>query len=89
MTGKKVLHSILSVAGGTGIGIVVCAVMCAHGDMMSHKSNVSRRPFPMYEIVDEFKGCDVVRYTDHQNVIHYFLDCDKPQQQGRSHHFPH
>jgi len=28
-----------------------------------------------FEVVDKYNGCDVVRYTDHSNNWHYFLDC--------------
>ncbi len=28
-----------------------------------------------FKVVDQYQGCDVVRYTDDSNRWHYFLDC--------------
>jgi hypothetical protein len=30
-----------------------------------------------FEVVDTYRTCDVVRYTDRSNNWHYFLDCPK------------
>lgn len=36
------------------------------------------KPFPKFETVDEYRGCDVVRYVPrHSSGAHYFLDCSK------------
>jgi len=32
---------------------------------------------PKFEVVDQYKNCDVVRYTDPSNRYRYFLDCFK------------
>ena len=32
---------------------------------------------PKFEVVDQYKNCDVVRYTDPSNRYRYFLDCSK------------
>lgn len=32
-------------------------------------------PEPKFEVVDKYKECDVVRYTDRSNTWHYLLDC--------------
>jgi hypothetical protein len=34
-------------------------------------------PEKRFEVVDTYKGCDVVRYTDRSNSWNYFLDCGK------------
>ena len=30
---------------------------------------------PKFNVVDQYKNCDVVRYTDPSNRYRYFLDC--------------
>lgn len=32
-------------------------------------------PIEKFTVVDKYKGCDVVRYTDRTNSWHYFLHC--------------
>lgn len=32
---------------------------------------------PRFEVVDQYKNCDVVRYTDPSNRYRYFLDCSR------------
>jgi hypothetical protein len=32
-----------------------------------------------FVVVDKYKKCDVVRYTDRSNVWHYMLDCPNKQ----------
>ena len=32
---------------------------------------------PKFRVVDQYKNCDVVRYTDPSNRYRYFLDCSK------------
>jgi len=32
---------------------------------------------PKFKIVDQYKNCDVIRYTDPSNRYRYFLDCSK------------
>ena len=34
-------------------------------------------PAKKFEVVDTYKGCDVVRYTDPSTRWNYFLDCSK------------
>jgi len=35
---------------------------------------------PSFEVVDTYKGCDVVRYTPHQEATYkYFLHCEDKQ----------
>lgn len=33
-------------------------------------------PEKKFEVVDQYKGCDIVRYTDPSTRWHYFLDCE-------------
>ena len=37
--------------------------------------NGSNKAQTKFEVVDTYKGCDVVRYTDRSNNWHYLLDC--------------
>jgi len=32
---------------------------------------------PRFGVVDQYKNCDVVRFTDPSNRYRYFLDCSK------------
>ena len=34
-----------------------------------------KSPKGKFAVVDKYKGCDVVRYTDRSNSWHYLLDC--------------
>ena len=34
-------------------------------------------PEKKFEVVDTYKGCDVVRYTDPSTRWNYFLDCEQ------------
>ena len=36
-------------------------------------------PEKKFEVVDTYKGCDVVRYTDSSTRWNYFLDCQEQQ----------
>ena len=36
-----------------------------------------RQPEAKFEVVDTYKSCDVVRYTDSSTRWNYFLDCSK------------
>ena len=33
-------------------------------------------PQQKFKVVDTYKGCDIVRYTDPSNRWNYFLDCN-------------
>lgn len=35
----------------------------------------NRSPQPKFKTVDNYKDCDVVRYTSEYNEYHYFLHC--------------
>lgn len=36
-----------------------------------------KQPESKFEVVDRYKQCDVVRYTDSSTRWNYFLDCQK------------
>lgn len=38
---------------------------------------ISTPESPQNGVVDQYKNCDVVRYTDPSNRYRYFLDCSK------------
>jgi hypothetical protein len=40
-------------------------------------SKESKEPLPKFEVVDRYKGCDVVRYNT--PIPSYFLDCPNKQ----------
>jgi hypothetical protein len=33
-------------------------------------------PTEKFKVVDKYKNCDVVRYTDRSNQLHHFLHCN-------------
>lgn len=33
------------------------------------------KPKEKFKVVDSYRGCDIVRYTDSTNDYRYFLDC--------------
>ena len=32
---------------------------------------------PQFEVMDKYKSCEVIRWTDPSNRWHYFLDCNQ------------
>ena len=54
--------------GVVGIGILFVAIL----------SNNTPIDQPLFEVVDQYEGCDVVRYAPHQVAEYkYFLHCEK------------
>ena len=57
-----------------GLGVLAFIVNCA-------ANWIEMQPTPedkKFEVVDSYKGCDVVRYTPQNDAkYHYFLDCKK------------
>lgn len=51
-----------------GAALLVLAALFFSGEPQSVKK---------FEVVDTYRTCDVVRYTDRSNTWHYFLDCSK------------
>ena len=46
--------------------------------MRPNKSSKVLEPKSNFEVVDNYKGCDVVRYSPPNGAnYHYFLDCQK------------
>ena len=58
-------------------GIAGCGIMSLTGvsSEHTHQMDIKRTPRPMFEVVDDYKGCDVIRYTDHEGCVHYFIHC--------------
>jgi len=53
----------------TAFAIVVIAMVVGDGKQVSE---------PSFEVVDNYKGCDIVRYAPHQVAEYkYFLYCEK------------
>jgi len=53
----------------TGIAIVVIAMVVGGGKQLSD---------PSFEVVDTYKGCDIIRYAPNQAATYkYFLHCEK------------
>jgi hypothetical protein len=61
--------------GGAVVGIVVGVIFI--GLAMLSQSTVSELK-PTAEVVDQYKGCDIVRWNSHQLAEYkYFLYCEK------------
>ena len=43
--------------------------------------NFDPEPQPKFKVVDHYKQCDVVRYTDDTQRWQYFLDCSRGKNQ--------
>ena len=60
------------------IGVIIGASVCILGFSMMRPTQPVEAPEPKgnFEVVDTYKGCDVVRYTDGSMATYkYFLDC--------------
>ena len=60
------------------IGAIIGAFICILGFSMMRPTQPVEAPEPKgnFEVVDTYKGCDVVRYTDGSMATYkYFLDC--------------
>lgn len=59
-------------------GIVSCGFLSLTGLALpkhEHQMETKLTPRPMFEVVDDYKGCDVIRYTDHEGCVHFFIHC--------------
>ena len=67
---KEFRNGVAVTLGVVGFGILIIAGL----------SNSRPIDEPSFEVVDTYKGCDVVRYAPHQAATYkYFLHCeDKP-----------
>ena len=60
------------------IGVIIGASVCILGFSMMRPTQPVEAPEPKgnFGVVDTYKGCDVVRYTDGSMATYkYFLDC--------------
>ena len=73
----------LGALGGGVVASIGCLAPAMLADHDHHRP--VRTPKPMYEIVDDYKGCDLIRYTDHEGCIHYFLHCGAETSGGGAH----
>ncbi len=64
-------------------GLVTCGALAAFslesGEVPNNRHGQKRSPYPMYEVVDTYEGCDVIRYTDKFGYVHYFSHCGTKQ----------
>ena len=62
------------------IGVIIGASVCILGFYMLKPSPESHTVTPKsnFAVVDTYKGCDVVQWSDNQMATYkYFLDCTK------------
>ena len=65
---KEFRNGVAVTLGIVGFGIIIIAVL----------SKTTPIDQPSFEVVDTYKGCDIVRYAPHQVAEYkYFLYCEK------------
>ena len=58
--------------------IVIGSIILIFSTMRPNKSTKVTEPKSNFEVIDNYKGCDVVRYAPPNAAnYHYFLDCQK------------
>jgi hypothetical protein len=63
---------------GTGVFLAASAVFILILIVLAYFASGGKPLEPSFEVVDEYKGCDVVRYAPHQVAEYkYFLYCEK------------
>ena len=68
---KELLRGFGVFAGACGVFILILITL-------SYFSSGGKPLEPSFEVVDQYKGCDVVRYAPHQAAEYkYFLHCPK------------
>lgn len=76
---KEALKEVLS--GARNIILIVALVFLLYALMNGAANWLDAQPTPSnqrFEVVDEYKGCDVVQYNpDGSARYSYFLDCNK------------
>ena len=65
-------------ARGVTFVIVVMGVFVLFIATLGHFGS---EPEPKFQVVDHYRQCDVVRYTDDTQRWHYFLDCPQGKNQ--------
>jgi len=62
---------------GAGMFAAVSAVFIVFMIVLAYFSSSDKPLEPSFEVVDTYKGCDVVRYAPHQVAEYkYFLHCE-------------
>ena len=70
---KEFLRGAGAVVGVVGFGILILAGLAA----VTNNGDIDE---PLFEVVDTYKGCDIVRYAPHQVAEYkYFLHCEDKQ----------
>jgi hypothetical protein len=60
------------------IGVVAVAALMILGLAASHSNSQPSKPQSNFEVVDHYKGCDLVRWDDNNLATYkYFLHCPK------------
>ena len=63
---------------GVGVFVGACGVFILILIVLSYFASGGKPLEPSFEVVDQYKGCDVVRYAPHQAAEYkYFLHCPK------------
>jgi hypothetical protein len=71
MTDKEAFYEF---ARGFTVGLGIIGVMVLFLTMITPNDPTPEKKF---EVVDRYKQCDVVRYTDPSTRWNYFLDCSE------------
>ncbi len=60
------------------IGAIIGASICILGFYMLKPENPPVTPRTNFAVVDTYKGCEIVQWSDNQMATYkYFLDCSK------------
>ncbi len=60
------------------VGAIIGASVCILGFYMLKPENSPVTPKTNFAVVDTYKGCDIVQWSDNQMATYkYFLDCSK------------
>jgi len=71
MTDKEALREFAR--GATFVIVIMGVIVMGIGILGTFDKEMT--PEQKFQVVDSYKGCDVVRYTDETQRWHYFLDC--------------
>jgi hypothetical protein len=69
MTDKEALNEF---AKGASFVILVMGVFALFIGIIANREV---EPTEKFKVVDQYQGCDVVRYTDRSNTWHYLIYC--------------
>ena len=71
---KYALREFLRAVGVTAGVLIAFGIICL---VIINLSTAGESLKPSFEVVDEYKGCEVVRYAPHQaSTYKYFLYCE-------------